>query len=307
MTTAPDQHPPAVTITEPGVYDDIPAEDYHADPVPDGSLSSSGARLLLPPGCPALYRWTADHGEEHNRVFDLGHAAHQQVLRAGPELVEVHADDWRTKAARAQRDAAYTAGAVPLLTAELEQVTAMAAALRDHPIAGRLFDPDAGLPEQSLFWRDAEFDVWRRARLDWMRPASPGRRLIVADYKTTNSADPEALGKTMATYGYHLQAQWYRDAAIALNLIGDVDPVFVLVCQEKTPPYLVTVAQPDHAALRYAAMANRKALDIYRRCRDADYWPAYADTVAHLPLPRWAERQHEAAWERGDYDIEESG
>src|SRR5258708_26204894 len=38
-----------------GVYG-IPADAYHADPIEGGSLSSSGARRLLPPGCPALFR-----------------------------------------------------------------------------------------------------------------------------------------------------------------------------------------------------------------------------------------------------------
>ena len=33
-------------ITKPGVYD-LPEDDYHADPVPDWSLSASGAKLLL--------------------------------------------------------------------------------------------------------------------------------------------------------------------------------------------------------------------------------------------------------------------
>ncbi len=34
-------------ITAPGVYV-IPADDYHADPVPGGSISASGARRILP-------------------------------------------------------------------------------------------------------------------------------------------------------------------------------------------------------------------------------------------------------------------
>ncbi|MBO0827768.1 MAG: hypothetical protein J2P24_08300 [Streptosporangiales bacterium] len=51
-----------VMITEPGVYN-LPAAVYHADPVPGGSLSQSGAKKLLPPSCPALYRYWADHPE----------------------------------------------------------------------------------------------------------------------------------------------------------------------------------------------------------------------------------------------------
>lgn len=296
----------ALVVDQPGVHE-MPAETYHADPVPAGSLSSSGARLLLPPSCPARYRYETDHGRPPNHTFDLGHAAHQQVLGVGPELVVVDADDWRTKAARAERDDAYAAGAVPLLAAEHEQVQAMAAALRAHPVASVLFEPGTGLAEQSLFWVDHEFGVWRRARLDWL-PTHRGddARLIVPDYKTCASAEPDALSRAMQTHGYYQQAAWYLDAVAALDLAGEAEPAFVFVFQEKAPPYLVTICQPDHLAVKWGRVRNRKALDVYRRCQATGRWPGYAEQVVALPLPRWAESAHDAALERGDYDIEEA-
>ena len=42
-----------IVITEPGVYD-VPFDEYLRDPVPGGSLSTSGARLLLDT-CPAIF------------------------------------------------------------------------------------------------------------------------------------------------------------------------------------------------------------------------------------------------------------
>jgi hypothetical protein len=290
------------------VYD-LPAEDYHADPVPGGSLSSSGARLLLPPGCPAIYRWQADHPQPPNRTFDFGHVAHRQVLGVGPDVVVIDAEDYRRTAARAARDEAYAAGAVPLLATEHEQVLAMEAVLRAHPVAGPLFDPSkGGVPEHSLFWHDD--GVWRRAMLDWYRPAGPGRRLIIADYKTCRSADPGELGRAMASFGYDLKAGWYRDGAAALGLAGaeDLDPAFVLVCQAKDPPYLITVGQPDHIALRYAEAMNRKALDIYRACVRTGVWPGHVpdEKPVSLALPGWVARQRELALalELGEYEVE---
>jgi hypothetical protein len=47
-------------ITEPGVYD-IAEDHYHADPVPGGSLSNSGAKKLLPPSCPAKFAYEREH------------------------------------------------------------------------------------------------------------------------------------------------------------------------------------------------------------------------------------------------------
>lgn len=286
--------PTAPPVTEPDLYE-MDADTYHADPVPGGSLSSSGARLLLPPNCPARYAYERSHQAAPKREYDLGHAAHKLVLGAGPDLVVIDADSYRTKSAREAQTAAHAAGKVPLLSAEHDQVQAMAAAIRAHPIASRLFNPAGGTPEQSLFWVDDESGVWRRARLDWLPdPARPGR-MIVADYKTTGSAAPDAVSRTVHSYGYHLQAAWYLDAVTALGLAPD--PAFVLVFQEKTPPYLVLVAEPDAAALHIGRHLNRQALEIYAECQATGHWPGYSNEVELLSLPPWAARRHpEEPW-----------
>lgn len=286
----------------PGVYD-LTAEDYHADPVPGGSLSSSGAKRLLPPSCPALFHHWATVGQEHKQAFDLGHAAHTLVLGVGAQMSVVDADDWRTKAAKDARAAAYAAGETPLLRAEHEQLVAMAAALAEHPSAGALLRPGTGNAEQTLIWQDQETGVWRRAMLDWTTHAADGRLWIV-DYKTTRSADPSAVSKALENYGYLQQAPWYLDGATELGLAGDLEPAFLFVFQEKTPPYLVTVAQPDPEVLAWGRRRNRKALDVYRRCVETGHWPGYADDVISVALPRWATYQHEAADIAGHYDIE---
>jgi len=44
--TTPEQAEERTVIRRPGLYD-LPEHIYHADPVPGGSLSSTGARRLL--------------------------------------------------------------------------------------------------------------------------------------------------------------------------------------------------------------------------------------------------------------------
>lgn len=272
----------------PGIYE-MSDQEYHADPVPGGSLSSSGARLLLPPSCPARFHYQREHGQPPAEHFDIGHAAHRLVLGVGPELVEVQASDWRTKAAREQAAAARARNAVPLLSDELERVKQMADALALHPIARALFDPDRGRPEQTLIWRDGPSRVMRRARFDWLPDAGPGR-MIIPDYKTCRSADPDALARSVHQFGYHQQADWYRAGAIALGLAGD-DTAFVFVCQEKDPPYLVTVVELDAMALRIGAIRNRRALEVYARCTSTGQWPGYVEGIELLSLPPWVEMQ----------------
>lgn len=276
-------------VTEPGIYD-LPDAVYHADPVPGGSLSSTGARKLLPPSCPARFAYEREHGRPEKRAFDFGHAAHQLVLGAGPKVVVVDAEDWRTKAAREAQATAYACGEVPLLAGEWAQVQGTAAALREHPYAGALFDPErGGKPEQSLFWTDTRYDVWRRVRLDWL-PESADGRMILADYKTTVSAEPSAFRRASSNYGYHQQAPFYVDAVRALGIAEDV--VFVFVAQEKTPPYLITVFEPDAPALRVGRQLNDQALGVFAECQATGVWPGYSTDVELLSLPPWVANKY---------------
>jgi hypothetical protein len=277
------------TAFKPGVYTMAEAE-YHADPVPAGSLSASGAKKLLPPYCPAIFKWEHDNGRAEKRVFDFGHAAHSEVLGVGMDLTIIDAPDYKTKAAQEAKKDAYAAGKVPLLASEYVQVKAMAEALRRHPVAAALLDPDSGTAEASLFWTDDASGITRRARLDWL-PNSVGTRMIIPDYKTAPSANPEAFTKSAANFGYHMQEAWYRDAVVALGLAED--PAFVFIVQEKTAPYLVSVVELDTTALRIGRYLNRKAIDVYAECVATDTWPGYTDDVALISLPRWYERTFE--------------
>jgi hypothetical protein len=285
-----------VEITEPGVYD-LPDEVYHGDPVPGGSLSASGAKLLLPPSCPAKFQHEREHGRQPRKVWDIGHAAHRMVLGAGPELVPVvdedgkNPDEWRTKRCRDLVAEIRQRGAVPLKRAELDQVTQMAEQLRRHEVARALFDPSTGDAEQSLFWRDLADGVWLRARVDFLRHKAPGR-LVIPDYKTVECADPGVFGRDAARYGYHIQEAWYT--AAARELLG-VDAAFVFVLQEKTPPYVVSVVELDPEAKRAGARLMRRAIEIYRDCAESGVWPGYTtpDEIRQISLPAYATRDTE--------------
>lgn len=275
-------------ITEPGVYD-MTAEVYHRDPVPGGSLSSTGARRLLPPSCPAKFKWELDHPRPHKVEFDIGHAVHKLVLGDGPEIVIVDADDWKTAKARDERDEAYALGSVPLLERQFLEVQAMVRSIRAHPVANALFAHGRGRPEQSLFWVDVPTRVWRRARLDWLPDPDSGR-MIAGDLKTGHDASPEGIEKAVRQHGYHLQAAWYLDGIEALGLAAD--PAFVFVFVEKTPPYLVTVAEVDALALRIARELNHQALETFRTCTASGLWPGYSDQVIPARLPAWMENAY---------------
>ena len=153
-------------ITEPGVYDDLDEAAYHADPVPGGSLSASGAKLLLPPSCPALYRLPARPPEGRPAEFDYGTAAHKFVLGTGPEITVIDALDWRTKAAQDARKDARAKGVIPLLISRVQRDSGDGPRDRAPSRRVRPVRPGAAASRSSrLFWQDDEFGIWRRARL----------------------------------------------------------------------------------------------------------------------------------------------
>jgi hypothetical protein len=265
---------------------DLPHDAYLAHP----ALSASGAKTLVRPGGPARFRHERDNPRPPTDAMDLGTAAHAAVLGTGPAIAVVDADSWRTKAAQQQRDQARAEGLVPMLFADARKVADMAAALRAHPIASRLLHPDTGAPEVSLFYRDPQYGVDRRCRVDWLRDPDPNGRLLLVDYKTTKSADPAAVDRAIADYGYHLSGAWYRDVIVGLGLARSV-PV-VLVFQETSAPYLVHVVELDAPWLRIGEDLARRALRIFAECTASGDWPGYQDITLSTPPP-WLLNRHD--------------
>jgi hypothetical protein len=283
-------------ITEPGLYE-MDDEAYFADPVEGGSLSSTGLKRLLE--APAIFRHFEDNPQPHKRAFDVGHAAHAEVLGTGSEVVSVDFDTYNTKAAKEARDAAYAAGKVPLLAKEVAEVKAMVEVLRADPYAGPIFD-GTGVTEQVAIWADRETGQMCRAKWDYAKRTADGR-LVIVDYKTTKGAvDRETLGKTLVNYGYHISAAHYRTGAMSLGL-GDEATTFVLVFQQKEAPYLVTVGYVSARSLLWGEVLARAAIDRYRRAVAADYWPGYEDGIVEIDIPNWADFAYERAHEAGAY------
>ena len=276
-------------ITEPGIYYDVDHQDYLADPVVGGSLSASGIKLLLPPSCPAKYRWRADHGSPDKPAFSFGRAAHRRILGAGEEIVVVDADSWRTKDAKQARADAQAAGATAILVADWAVIADMEAALRAHPTAAALLDPDSGRPEVVIVWADPATGIMHRSKLDWLRHHQPGRRLVVPDYKTCDLAEPEAFGRAAYNYDYETAAALYLEGVQAVT--GAPDPAFVHIAQEKTPPYVVSVFELDHIALAIGRARVAWGRQVYQHCAEHDTWPGYVPDHEPnlLALPPWAE------------------
>lgn len=282
------------TVTEQGLYPDVPEAQYHADPVAHewGSLSVSAAKLLIPPAPAAKFDWARKNGRLPTKAQKLGTLVHALILgtSAPPLAILDFENRTRTKPFIAAEKEALGAGKQVVLRKEWEEAVAISDAVLKHPVAGPLIEASAQR-EVSGFWTDPEFGIWQRMRADalsaeWDMP-------VAVDLKSARDASPEGFARAVAEYGYHRQDVHYRQGLAACLGCGwrDVDFLFAVV--ETEPPYLVAVYRVsdgedgarDDVGLGLEQM--RAARERFRDCSQAGRWPGYSEEIETLRLPQY--------------------
>lgn len=283
-----------MTVTGAGIYS-MTADRYHADPCVSPSLSSSLARTLvgssLAHARAAHPRLNPDWEPSFDDKFDIGTVVHALLLDESAESVEVVLfDDWRTNAAKEQREEARLAGRTPLLAKHYEQAVKIVAGVKEQiewlDVTPALLD--AGKAEQTLVWED--HGVLCRARLDWLRDDFSA----IDDLKTTGrSANPDGFSRNLFGLGYDMQAAFYLRG---LRTLTGAEAEFRFLVVETSAPFAVSVISLGPDALM---LANKKvdwALDKWARALRNDVWPGYPTQVCYAELPayeetRWVERE----------------
>lgn len=276
-----------------GIYDGVESKHYHLDPCEQPSLSASIAHILVTRS--PKHAWTdhprlnSDFRRHEETKFDIGTAAHAVLLEGDGKIEVIAADDWRSKAAKEQRDEARAAGKTPLLASQagdlLEMVETARAQLAAFDLDPAVFTD--GKPEQTLVWN--EYGVTCRCRLDWLHDDLSA----VDDYKTTSaSADPSRWVKTMYGIGGDVQAAFYLRG---LEALYGLRPEWRYVVQETYPPYALSVVTLAASVLEIGGDKVEKAIGIWRSCLDSGEWPAYPAVAERVEIPsyeetRWLER-----------------
>lgn len=277
-TAAVDAAARQIVITEPGVYDMTSAE-YHADPVEGGSLTSTGARMIL--RSPAHYRYWLDNPKKPTDEMLFGSAVHTLVLGRGEKIKILDFKDYKSGAAQAAKAEAIAIGEIPILPHKLIIAERMAEVVHNHPTAGPLLT--GGKPEQVLIWRS--HGIWRRAMIDYLKPGGG------IDYKSTTSCELHKLSTTINDYKYHQQQPWYTDGIRAVT--NCLNPDFKFIFQEKEEPYAVRVVELHIEDVMQGEEDNIRAMAIYRECRALDEWPSYPEHPAVVTIPTYARRKPE--------------
>lgn len=266
----------------PGVYIDIPSEEYHRDKK-YAALSAGGIKHLLK--SPAHFREAMDNPGEPTEAMILGTLAHTFMLEPDKvDLVVAPKVDRRTKGGKEEwAGFLEKAEGKQIVTEDTwGQLHGMRDALSSLKIWKTIVAQ--GDPEVSVFWEHPVDDFLCKSRPDWL----DRERRVIVDYKTCADASPNAFGKQVINLGYHISAAWYLEGMKVLDY-GKFDYVFV--AQEKTPPYSVATYRIPSEAVDLGWKLCRRACDIYAECLDTGEWGAYPDKIQDLEIPTWAYNQ----------------
>jgi hypothetical protein len=267
----------------------IDADAYHRDPAPVPSLSATLAKAMLAQS--PLHAWTAcprlnpAWEPVEKKTFDIGRAAHRAILGAGGDYIEIPSGILATNGAASTKEAkafisdARAMGKTPLKADEIGGILEMRATANDR--LGRMkISLDPACSEKVAI---AQIEgVWCRAMLDNV-PLDP--RQPIYDFKTCESAHPEACLKAVLNYGYDVQAAHYREVWRAAT--GE-DRSFRFIFQEKSAPFEVCLVELGPDSLELASRKTKRAREIWAECLSADVWPGYPAGIHRVDLPSWA-------------------
>jgi exodeoxyribonuclease VIII len=179
-------------------------------------------------------------------------------------------------------------GQTILTAADYDRIRGMADSAHRNPITAGLIA--GGKREVTLRW--VEFvdlpdgrvvPVQCKARVDnWLEELA-----MFVDVKSTADASPEAFGRSVASYRYHVQHCHYGEGAKACGIPLDH---FAFLAIESEPPYVCEPYIIDPAAEERGYQLRDRAMQKQAQCLADGRWPGYSDgtTINSLTLPGWA-------------------
>jgi hypothetical protein len=277
----------APLITKPGLFFDMPCDDYFADPCPQPSLSNSGIGILL---SQSPQHFAAQHPRLNGGVdackataaMHRGSVVHRLALGAGKDYTVLEFKDYRTDAAKNAVKAAEANGTVPILAHKFKEAEAQAKVLRQH--LDDVFLGEPFLPEVVLAWQIETRHglIWARGMIDAWCPSL----MMAVDLKSTTDASPAAATRRMVNGGYDTQNAWYT-AGLG-NVIGEPGKVrFVTLFSENEAPFASHAVTIDEAWRSSSWDLCEEAAEIFARCSRAKQWPGYPRAPQLLSPPDW--------------------
>ena len=129
-----------------------------------------------------------------------------------------------------------------------------------------------------------------RIRCDLLVLDEHGQIVAIVDLKTTTDASREEFRRSIANYGYDVQAAFYTDAV--KRAIGREVPFYFLAV-ESDAPHSVALYRIGQKSIEIGRSKYRMALQLLQWCRENDSWPGYQPfgEEEEIDLAGWSIRQ----------------
>ena len=274
--------PPAIAEPPPfvvGVFDDMPAETYHAIE----AMSSGGIKQIMRSS--KHYRLMRTKKKPPTPAMIFGTAVHTGTLEPARFTETVIKSPGfggsRIGKADATEFALLHAGKIILDADDYDRALRCIAELRAHPSVKLLLE--GAIVERSLFWIDGRYKVPCKARWDIFTTTR-----ILVDLKTTRDASEEDFALSIARYGYHTQAAHYCSAAE--HLLDASPDAFLFIAIESDEPFGINCFELPGNAIAAGMRNMNLALGRYADALATGTWPGYSPQIKTIQLPRWALR-----------------
>jgi len=275
---------------EPGIYFDIPEEEYHRD-YKDWLGSHDVMNLYL---SPADFKHARENHKD-STALRFGRASHNFMLEGGDRISVADESSKTDKSAqfKLRREGLQAEGLTLITVSEHKQLTAMKRVFDSHGLASGL--RHMAKIEVSAFWEnkdymlDKEHGIKCKSRYDMFIDLE---RKIVCDYKSTrDSVDPFRFESTCINFDYPMQAAHYLDGIKLLT--GDDSWKFMFIAQEKTPPFKINVFRCDDDFIDIGHRKNNVAFVNYwySMTYRPDFDTGFPEKIYTLTAPGWAKNK----------------
>lgn len=209
----------------PGVYPDMPNEEYHA------CAGMSKTKLDMFARDPSGLAWmdACPVDEEKLKTLDFGDAMHAICLepeRLKTDFVVMPELNLRTNAGKAEKKAFEEEHKehVILTSDEHKKLSLMFESVMAHPYARKLIE-NPGVSEQSYFWEDKETGLLCKCRPDRNITGTP----LLMDVKSIDYI--RKFRFSIEDYRYYVQPPFYLDG---VNTHGEEKTTFVFLVIQKS-------------------------------------------------------------------------
>lgn len=266
---------------KPGIYRNIPNEDYHSGP----GVSNSGLWTIQKKS-PAHYKFEVRKQKNH---FDFGEACHLAILQPNEFEARVYRGPEDRRGNKWKDAAEWCAGEGKLiLTAgDFDKALTIRDAVHADQWVNAIITGGEPLIEASGYFIDPVTGELCRVRPDLYRSDLN----LILDVKTTRSAHPDDFARSVVNYGYHQQEAFYSDGWRELGCAVDAWAFLVF---ESDSPHAAAIYELPPSIVEEGRASYRQALDLYHECQQSEHWPAYGEGVQELAFSRWAYRLTEA-------------